>query len=167
MESLGREAQEKTTAYFTGGATAVLMGWRLSTIDVDVRFEPESDSILRAIPQLKERLRINIELASPKDFIPVLDDWTDRSMFIETQGLIAFFHFDIYAQALAKVERGHQQDLEDVREMIQRGLVEPVKAVEYFEAIEPNLYRYPALDPRTFRQSVEESFGGQAAGTSP
>ena len=31
--------------YVTGGATAVLEGWRGSTIDVDVRFEPESDAL--------------------------------------------------------------------------------------------------------------------------
>jgi hypothetical protein len=35
---------------------------------------PEQDDVLRAIPQLKDRLRINVELASPADFIPVLRD---------------------------------------------------------------------------------------------
>lgn len=99
---------------------------------------------------------MNIEFASPVDFIPVLPDWAERSTFIETQGMVSFFHFDLYAQALAKVERGHEQDLDDVREMIRRGLIEPGKALEYFEAIEPNLFRYPALDPPSFRESVDE-----------
>jgi hypothetical protein len=30
--------------YLTGGATAVLEGWRNSTVDIDVRFEPDSDA---------------------------------------------------------------------------------------------------------------------------
>jgi hypothetical protein len=30
-------------------------------------------------------------------------------------------HFDPYSQALSKVERGFEQDLEDVRQMLERG----------------------------------------------
>ena len=56
--------------YLLGGATAVLEAWRNSTIDVDLRFEPESDELLRAIPASKESLGVNIELASPPDFVP-------------------------------------------------------------------------------------------------
>ena len=29
----------------------------------------------------------------------------------------------------------------------------------YFDAIEPRLYRYPALDPATFRAAMREAFG--------
>ena len=39
------------------------------------------------------------------------------SPFIVKEGPLAFRHFDLYAQALAKIERGHAQDLVDVREM--------------------------------------------------
>jgi hypothetical protein len=31
---------------------------------------PESDELLRAIPKLKETLNINVELASPDQFMP-------------------------------------------------------------------------------------------------
>jgi hypothetical protein len=37
MEALGDEADADARIYFTGGATAVLFGWRTSTIDVDVK----------------------------------------------------------------------------------------------------------------------------------
>ncbi len=69
---LGRIAREETTLYLTGGATAVLEGWRASTVDVDIRLEPDSDALLRRIAQLKEELDVNVELASPPDFIPEL-----------------------------------------------------------------------------------------------
>jgi hypothetical protein len=59
--------------YLTGGSTAVIEGWRATTIDVDLRFEPEQDELLR----------------------------------------------------------------------------------ELYDAIEPELYRYPAIDPPTFRHKVE------------
>jgi len=158
MRALGEEAREDGRVYFTGGATAVLSGWRPSTIDVDVKLVPEQDALLRAIPRLKERLQLNVELASPADFIPVAPGWEDRSPFIDRVGLLSFHHFDLYAQALAKLERGHALDLADVRQMLSRRLVDPGRALEYFARIEPELYRYPAVDPRAFRRAVEAAF---------
>lgn len=99
MRALGAEARERARLYFTGGATAVLVGWRETTIDVDLRIAPESDSLLRAIPRLKEELQINIELASPADFIPEIPGWEDRSLYIAKEGPLTFYHYDFYAQA--------------------------------------------------------------------
>jgi hypothetical protein len=33
--------------------------------------------------------------------------------------------------------------------------IEPKKLLEYFERIEPDLYRYPAIDPKSFRRKVQ------------
>jgi hypothetical protein len=165
MRALGAEAESPTRVYFTGGATAVLLGWRGSTIDVDIRMEPEADRLFRAIPRIKESLHLNIELASPIDFIPVRDGWQDRSPFIALEGHASFHHFDPYAQALSKVERSHRQDLDDVREMVARGLITPAGAWEYFRSIRDRLYRYPAIDPSSFQRSMETMFGAPPAGT--
>jgi hypothetical protein len=159
MRDLGAASSRPARVYFTGGATAVLLGWRQSTIDVALKMVPEHDELFRAIPQLKESLAINVELAAPSDFIPVREDWEARSPSIGVEGRTAFHHFDLTAQALSKVERGHAQDVADVREMVSRGLVTPAGAWAYFEAIEPRLYRYPALDPATFRSAMRQAFG--------
>jgi len=143
--------------YLTGGASAVLLEWRQSTIDVDLKIEPERDEVLRAIPQLKDRLELNVELASPGDFIPELPGWRDRSLFIVREGNLFFHHYDFYSQALSKLERRHARDLDDVIQMHARGLIDPARLREFFAAIEPQLYRYPAIDPRAFRAAVEES----------
>ena len=131
MQSLGREADVEATAYLTGGATAVLIGWRASTIDVDVKFVPESDPLLRALARLKNELRINVELASPGEFVPLPRGWEERSIFVDRIGNLSFRHFDPYSQALAKLERGHAQDLEDVRALVERGLVDPARALVF------------------------------------
>lgn len=157
MEALGATATASGRVYFTGGATAVLFGWRSSTIDVDVKLVPEHDTLLRAIPGLKEKLKINVELASPADFIPVAEGWEDRSVFIADAGRLSFYHFDLYAQALAKLERGHALDLGDVREMLARRLIEPARLLEYFSRVEPDLYKYPAIHAPSFRRAVEET----------
>lgn len=156
MRSLASEADTPTRLYFTGGATAVLLGWRESTIDVDIRIVPESDRLYRAIPKLKETLQINVELACPADFIPELPGWQDRSVFISTEGKITYYHYDLYAQALAKIERSHAQDIEDVRTMIRLHLIDPTVALRHFDVIERDLFRYPAIDPASFRRAVEE-----------
>src|SRR5262245_51898646 len=112
MRALGSAATADARVYFTGGATAVLTGWRDSTIDVHLRIVPDQDALFRELPRLKERLQINIELASPDHFIPVKDGWEDRSPFVAREGRVSFHHFDLYAQALSKIERGHAQDVE-------------------------------------------------------
>jgi hypothetical protein len=158
MDAFGRAASDNVRVYFVGGTTAVLMGWRESTIDVDFVMVPDDDALLRAIPELKETLNINVELASPLDFIPIPAGWEDRGVFIAERGRVTFYHFDLYAQALAKVERGHEQDLADVRAMMERKLVEPSRALDYFARMEPLLYRFPAVDRASFRHAVEETF---------
>jgi Nucleotidyltransferase of unknown function (DUF6036) len=160
MRALGEEARAETRLYFTGGATAVIEGWRDSTVDLDLKMVPDRDEIFRAIPKLKERLLINVELASPADFIPVRGGWEDRSPFITREGPLAFHHFEWCAQVLSKIERGHQQDLEDVAAFLGRGLVTRPELAEYFTEIEPALFRYPALDPAAFRRKLERALKG-------
>ncbi len=154
---LGRVASVPTRIYLTGGATAVLEGWRGSTVDVDMRLEPDIDSVLRELPALKEDLGVNIELASPPDFIPELSGWRDRSPFVFREGNVDIHHFDFYSQALSKIERGFSQDVEDVNHMLDSGLVEPARLKELYDAIEPELFRYPAIDPGAFRRKVSEA----------
>ena len=72
MQRLGEEGERAGRVYFTGGATALLLGWRATTIDVDIKLDSEAQPLLRVVPRLKEELEINVELASPADFIPEL-----------------------------------------------------------------------------------------------
>src|SRR2546425_5802488 len=104
-------------------------------------------------------VEINVELASPADFLPVPQGWEDRSTFVTREGRLSFYHFDLLAQTLAKLERGHSQDLADVQAMVERGLVDPARAIAYFEQIEPQLYRFPAVDPPALRQRIENALG--------
>jgi hypothetical protein len=154
MRAVARNAKSECSVYFTGGVTAVLMGWRESTVDIDLKFEPELDEIFRSLPELKESLQINIELAAPSDFIPELPGWQDRCEFIMREGKVSFYHYDPYSQALAKIERGHTQDVVDVQSMLADCLIEPDKLVALFEEIKPNLYKYPAVDPSKFTEAV-------------
>lgn len=156
MRALGFAARGEHTVYLVGGATAVLEGWRTSTVDIDIAFDAAgADELFRALPAIKDELELNVELASPADFVPVPEGWEKRSPSITREGSLTFHHYDLYAQALSKLERGHDRDLHDVHEMLVRGLVDGDRLREFFAEIEPDLYRYPAIDPPSFRRRVE------------
>lgn len=154
FEAFGKRVTGAGRIYLTGGATAILHGWRSMTIDVDIKGDPEPPGFFEAIAALKDELDINIELASPDLFIPVLPNWRERSLFISRLGQLEFFHYDPYSQALAKIERGHERDHADVCAMVSLGLIDKPKLLEYFSSVEKELIRYPAIDPKTFRDSV-------------
>src|SRR5881628_3074838 len=92
MQELAAAARSPGKIYFTGGATALLLGFREQTIDVDLKLDPEPEGAFEAIARLKNQLDINVELASPDDFIPSAPDWRERSRHIATIGPLQFFH---------------------------------------------------------------------------
>ena len=159
LVALAQVATEPTTVYLVGGATAVLVGWRASTRDIDLVIRPESDALLRAIPRLKEQLAINVELAAPDHFIPVPKHWEERSPMVKRIGQLTVRHYDLTAQALAKIERGHVRDLADVRAMLDAGLVTAHGLRAAFAEAAPDLYRYPAVDPESYRFALDEVTG--------
>jgi hypothetical protein len=159
MRALGQAVHSPTRVYLTGGASAVLLGWRETTIDIDLTFVPEADDIFQAIARLKDALGINVELVAPSHFIPALPGWETRSGFIRQEGPVSFYHYDFYSQALAKIERAHAQDQRDVADMLKAGAVEPDRLLALFETIAPDLHRYPALNPESFRRSLQNTLG--------
>ncbi|HEY8432757.1 MAG TPA: hypothetical protein VIL20_30510 [Sandaracinaceae bacterium] len=79
-------------------------------------------------------------------------DWALRSEHIERHGSVDFFHFDYRAQALWKLARAHERDLDDVRAMMERRLVSRAELRAALAEIEPLLVRYPGLDADAFRR---------------
>lgn len=97
-----------------------------------------------------------MELASPDEFIPAVPGWRERSLFIARHGWIDFFHYDPYGQALSKLQRRHDRDLTDARFLLEKGLIRVPELRKMFVLIEPELIRYPAVDPGSFRKSVND-----------
>jgi hypothetical protein len=156
MRELAAATRSPGKVYFTGGATALLLGFRQQTIDIDLKLDPEPAGAFEAIARLKNRLNINVELASPADFIPAPSDWRERSRHIATIDQVEFFHFEFCLQALAKLERGHAQDLEDVHSLLRGGFVTSAELHATFAQIEPELIRYPAIEPSEFKKKVND-----------
>ncbi len=154
MSALGERVRGPGRIYFTGGATAVLYGWRAMTIDIDLKADPEPAGFFEALAILKDELEVNVELASPDDFIPAVPGWRERSLFIARRGAIEFFHYDPYGQALSKLQRRYERDLLDVRALLERGFIDADVLQQKFTIIEPLLLSYPAIDADSFRAAV-------------
>lgn len=163
MQRLAAESKGPGNIYFTGGASLLLWGIRGQTVDVDLKLDPEPLGVFEAIARIKNELDVNIELASPDDFIPVPSDWRERSVFIECFGGVNFFHFDPRAQVLAKIERGFEQDLSDCQAILKLGATTPEEIRSAFCEIRTSLIRYPALNSSEFENKIARFFANRAS----
>jgi hypothetical protein len=163
MRELAAAARSPGKVYFTGGATALLLGFRDQTIDIDLKLDPEPEGAFEAIGRLKNRLDLNVELASPDDFIPAPAEWREKSRHIASIGQLEFYHYDFALQALAKIERGHSQDLKDAVQLVRGGYATAEELKDSFARIEPALLRYPAIDPLQFKRKLEAFLAGLPA----
>jgi len=155
MDELGNSLTQPVIIYFTGGATAVLLGYRNILLDVDIKPEPDISELYQHIRKLRESLNINIELDAPDKFIPELPNWRERSIFIEKIGKVEFKHYDLYSQAMAKVERGSEQDIKDAKNFVKHS-VDIEKLMNFFIQIKERFIKYPAINPEELERKLIE-----------
>lgn len=126
LRELGRVYRGPARLYLVGGTTLVYEGLRQATIDIDLGIEvdpAQHGPLLSEIARLKDRLNVNVEEASPADFIPLPSGWRERSPYVGRFEQIDVFHFDLVSTALSKLGRGYEQDLEDVRALLEAGML--------------------------------------------
>lgn len=156
MKELARSAPGRGShrVFFVGGGTAVLEGWRESTIDADLYSDGEE--IFRDVQGIKERLQLNIEFARPEDFVPAVAGSADRHVFVEKVGKVSFYHYDPYAQLLSKVVRGFNRDMQDARSFLDSGMVNADRFRSLVSAIPEATYaKYPALSREAVLEAVD------------
>jgi uncharacterized nucleotidyltransferase DUF6036 len=157
MKELAKTAPRRGPhrVYLVGGGTAVYLGWRTSSLDADLCADRED--VFRDIQGIKERLNVNVDFARPEDFVPPLQNTAERHIFIEKIGTVTFYHYDPYAQILAKVVRGFQRDLEDARKFVSTGMVDPARLRTLVEAIPDAMYaRYPSLSQAAVGKALSD-----------
>lgn len=122
---LGRRLRLPIRLYLVGGSVIVDMGLREATLDVD--YVAQSDDPLaleefeRLLPQLKNELGINVEPASPADFIPVPRDVLDRSTYVRSYGNVHVYYYDLPSTIISKAARGAERDFNDIEAVIRAG----------------------------------------------
>ncbi len=136
LQGLGRTLRRPIRLYLVGGAVLVDLNLRYATLDVDFVARAEDPEALadfeRCIPRLKEELNVNVEPASPEDFMPVPRAALDQSPFVRMYGNVAVDYYHLYhlpSLVLAKAARSAERDLDDIERLVRARLV-PWQAVE-------------------------------------
>jgi hypothetical protein len=156
LQQLGRQFTKPGRIYLVGGATMVYEGLRPQTLDIDLALEianEDHSAFLSTVRELKERLSLNVEEASPSDFIPLPAGYRERSQYIGRYGQLDLFHFDLYSTALSKIERGTESDFADVMALLQAKRLEMATLTQHFNEILPR-YATESLkqDPTEFQR---------------
>lgn len=155
FKRVGDVLKRPAALYITGGTTAVYLGIREGTIDVNL--SGDLDELFSEIPRLKNELNVNVETAKPTDFVPPLPGEEERHLRIDSFGKATFFHFDPYSQAFSKIVRAHATDLADAKALIARGHVDPERLRELVhEVSDADFARYTRLDREAVEAAVDE-----------
>ncbi len=127
LQRLGRLVRHPGRIYLVRGAALVhhqVRGPHATTLDIDLALEVNNEQeIESAIQRLKQELDVNVELASPGDFIPLPSSWQRQAQYIGRYGPLEVFYFDYYSLALSKIERGTERDLHDVELLGHQGWI--------------------------------------------
>ena len=142
LVKLGIAFKHPARLYLVGGTTLVYEGLREQSLDIDIAFEVENRfeaEFANTIRTLKDELQINVEQASPGDFIPLPAGWKERAKFVGRFGQVDVFHFDLYSTSLSKIERGREGDYQDVLALLGAGQIELKELQEAFANILPRV----------------------------
>ena len=157
LVKLGIEFHYPARLYLVGGTTLVYEGLRQQSLDIDISYEVADEhesEFARVIRRLKEEMQINIELASPGDFIPLPAGWKERAKYVGRFGQVDVFHFDLYSTALSKIERGREGDYEDVLAMLRSDQINLIELEHALNNIMPRLERESLKrDPERFKRN--------------
>ena len=157
LVKLGMEFRHPARVYLVGGTTMVYEGLREQSLDIDISYEVADEheaEFAQVIRRLKDELQINVEQASPGDFIPLPSGWKERAKHVGHFGTVDVFHFDLYSSALSKIERGREGDYQDVLSMLRADHIEMGELRAAFENIMPRVERESLKrNPDRFRRN--------------
>ncbi len=156
LQQLGRTFRKQGRLYLVGGAALVHAGVRLGfTQDIDIQVSGTSEGdLIVSIQRLIQQLQINVEFASPKDFIPLPSQWEAHAQYVGRYGSIDVFYFDFYSIALSKIERGTTRDIEDVQLLVQQQRITLDELDVAYQEVLAQLGkgRYPKITPERFAE---------------
>ncbi|MBI2939559.1 MAG: hypothetical protein HYY04_03905 [Chloroflexi bacterium] len=128
LRELGRQMRRPIRVYLVGGTVLVDLGLRDATLDIDYTVRADDPAATadfeRVVPTLKDRLNVNVEPASPEDFMPVRRNAIEASPYKRSYGPVSVYYYDLVSTVLAKAARGSERDVADVEALVRSGLVD-------------------------------------------
>ena len=159
LHELGRRFTGRGALYLAGGSMLVYQGFRPRTLDIDYRIElsaGDDTQFIQALRATQRVVQLNVEPASPADFIPLPAGWRERSRFLVQEGGITVYAFDPLSTALAKIERGQERDIDDVLALCRSGVLNADQIAQGFEEISVRIETeaLPRITEQDFRRKI-------------
>ena len=127
LDALGRRLRKPVRLYLVGGIVLIDLGLRGTTLDIDYVADADDPDALgdleQAVRALKEELDVNVEPASPADFLPIPRSVLGRSRYVGRYGRVDVYYYHLPSVVIAKAARGFEQDLADVERLVRAGEV--------------------------------------------
>jgi hypothetical protein len=155
---LGERYTRPGTLYLLGGCALCLLGNPRATQDVDymVELEPETAPAFQdVVDGLAAEMHLDLEVVPLAEFIPLPPQAQERRRLIGHYGQLDVYVFDLYSIALSKIARGFESDLEDVKFLLGKGLIEWPELERAFESVLPYTVQADII-PSEFRAYFEE-----------
>ncbi len=151
---LGERFPHAATIYMLGGSAMCLLGSARPTVDIDYATESSgSDERLRdTIASLAVEMGLEIEPVQLDEFIPLPERAEERHRHLATYGQLQVYVFDLYSNALSKVARGFESDLEDVMFLLRRNLIDLKQLERYVKRAMPRSTEFD-VDPKEFQRN--------------
>jgi len=103
------------------------LGLRGATLAIGYVVNADNPSALAEFEQLvralKNELDVNVEPASPADFLPIPRSVMEQSRYVRRHGRLDVYYYHLPSLVLAKAARGFEQDLADAERLIRAGEV--------------------------------------------
>lgn len=158
LEALGRRLRHPVRFYLVGGAVLIDLGLRAATLDIDyvaVPDDPHADADLeQAIRALKHELDINVEPASPGDFLPVPSWVLDQSPFIGQYGSLFVYYYHLPSLVLGKAARGLEHDFADAEALVRSGVVTWQAVEDIWQAVRSSPTGWLRYEPDEVEQRL-------------
>lgn len=156
LQQLGRIFRKPGRLYIVGGAALVHAGVRPGfTQDIVIKVSGTNEGeLVVAIQRLVQQIQINVEFASPADFIPLPSQWEMHARYIGRYGEVDDFYFDFYSIALSKIERGNNRDIVDVKLLVQQKIISLDELDVAYQEVLAQLGKgkYPRITPQRFSE---------------
>ena len=127
LRALGQRLHRPVRLYLVGGSVMIDLGLRAATLDIDYDADADDPTALaeleQAIRTLKNELDVNVEPASPGDFLPVSPNVHARSRYIGRFGSVSAYYYHLPSLVIAKAARAFEQDLDDAEQLLRTGEV--------------------------------------------
>ncbi|MGH2461227.1 MAG: DUF6036 family nucleotidyltransferase [Chloroflexota bacterium] len=160
LRTLGRRLSFPIRLYLVGGSIIVDLGLRAATLDLGYVVDADDTRALedfeRLIPVLKNELQINVEPASPADFIPVPANVLARSPYVRSYGKVSVYYYDLPSVVISKVARGAERDLADIESLVQTGAVTWQKVEDTWQEMRKSPRGWLRHDPAEIERKLQK-----------